>query len=93
MNALNWEIVPSPIDRLCNGVTPTVVPSPEGRGNSSTIPLEYSTILNIIEVEPCGFDKLQTETGLNTEELLKTLTIMEVEGFIESIEGDRYKRA
>lgn len=93
LNALNWEIVPSPIDRLCNGVTPTVVPSPEGRGNSSTIPLEYSTILNIIEVEPCGFDKLQTETGLNTEELLKTLTIMEVEGFIESIEGDRYKRA
>ena len=30
---------------------------------------------------------------MGTEELLTTLTMMEVEGYIEQTEGDRYKRA
>jgi predicted Rossmann fold nucleotide-binding protein DprA/Smf involved in DNA uptake len=31
-------------------------------------------------------------TGMETEELLTTLTMMEVEGLIEHTEGDRYKK-
>ena len=49
-------------------------------------------ILNIIEVEPCGFDEIQSATGLETEELLETLTLMEIEGLIENTDGDRYKK-
>ena len=85
LNALNWEVKsnsPTPLDG-------------EGRvrGNNITPLPEYSTLLDFIEVEPKGFDELQAATGMNTEELLKTLTMMEVEGLIEQTEGDRYKRA
>ena len=50
-------------------------------------------IFDIIGVEPKGFDEIQTETELNTEDLLICLTGMELRGLIEQIEGDRYKRA
>ncbi len=76
LNALNWIINTEKTDTK----------------TSSSLPLEYSTLLDIIEVEPCGFDKLQSASGLDTEELLKTLTLMEIEGYIEQTDGDRYKR-
>ena len=38
-----------------------------------------------------GFDEIQAKTGMDTDELLKTLTIMEIDGLIEQTEGDRYK--
>jgi len=79
LNALNWEIVKRESKNI-------------NISNSSNA-LEYSTLLNIIEVEPCGFDVLQSATGMNTEELLKTLTMMEIEGLIEQTDGDRYKKA
>ena len=85
LNALNWQIIRSPL---------TNVPQ-EAKKNSSngiSIPQEYLPILDIIEIEPCGFDELQSATGMNTEELLKALTMMEVDGLIEQTDGDRYKR-
>lgn len=50
-------------------------------------------IFDIIGIEPKGFDEIQTETKLDTDELLSLLTIMEMKGLLEHIEGDRYKRA
>lgn len=78
LNALNWQILKS--DTI-------------EQKKTDNINLEYSTLLDIIEVEPRGFDELQSATGLNTEELLKTLTMMEIEGLIEQTDGDRYKKA
>ena len=82
LNALNWEIKNLPINNRSQKMEETC-----------SIPLEYSSILDIIEVEPCGFDELQTATGRRTEELLQTLTLMELEGLIEQTDGDRYKKA
>ena len=81
LNALNWEI------------TSSLHSSPEMRGSSFASSLEHSSILEIISIEPRGFDEIQTLTGMDTEELLKTLTMMEVEGLIEQTDGDRYKKA
>ena len=50
-------------------------------------------IFDIIGVEPKGFDEIQNHTNISTEELLTTLTMMEINGLIEQTEGDRYKRA
>ena len=50
-------------------------------------------LFDIIGVEPKSFDELQGLTKLDTESLLTTLTIMEIEGLVEKTEGDRYKRA
>lgn len=49
-------------------------------------------IFDIIGVEPKGFDTIQIETDLGTEELLICLTGMELRGLIEQVEGDRYVR-
>jgi len=80
LNALNWEITPSPH------------PFPKGRGSFFASSIEYSSLMELISVEPKGFDELQSATGLDTEELLKTLTLMELEGLIEQTDGDRYKK-
>ena len=56
------------------------------------IPDKYIDIYNLISVEPKGFDEIQTHTKIDTETLLMTLTMMEVEGFIEQTDGDRYKK-
>ena len=49
-------------------------------------------IFDIIEIEPKGFDEIQALTGLNTENLLMRLTEMELDGLIEQVDGDRYKK-
>ena len=49
-------------------------------------------IFDIIGVEAKGFDEIQAETALTTENLLICLTGMELRGLIEQVEGDRYKR-
>ena len=83
LNALGWEIKsnsPSPLegeDRV--------------RGDKD-LPSQYLLLLDIIEVESKGFDELQSATGMDTDELLKTLTMMELEGLVERTDGDRYKR-
>ena len=50
-------------------------------------------IFDIIGIEPKGFDEIQTETKLETDELLSLLTVMEIKSLVEHIDGDRYKRA
>ena len=77
LNALNWEINTNNINKNLK----------ENELNSS-----YKKISDIIDIEPKGFDEIQIIAGLSTEELLKTLTMMEIEGLIEQTEGDRYKR-
>ena len=77
LNALNWQI-----ERQ----------NETKNKQSKNISLQYLTLSDIISVEPKGFDELQTLTGLSTEELLNTLTMMEVEGLIVQTDGDRYKR-
>lgn len=79
LNALGWEIKKETNFNNCE--------------NHTNLPLSYSTIFDIISVEPKGFDELQAETGMETEELLNSLTMMEIEGLIEQTEGDRYKKA
>lgn len=81
LNALNWEII-----------KPTEENSKTTYNTYTSPPLEYLTLLDIISIEPRGFDELQTATGFNTEELLKALTMMEIEGLIEQTDGDRYKK-
>ena len=76
LNALNWEITPS-LKNLTTG---------------EDIKPEYSIILDILSVESCGFDELQSATNMDTETLLKNLTMMELDGLIEQADGDRYKK-
>lgn len=77
LNALGWEL-PKPEKRIISGET-------------NNIPEKYLSIFNSVSVEPKSFDELQTETGLNTEDLLMRLTEMELQGLIEQSEGDKYK--
>ncbi len=81
LNALNWEIKSS------------LRPSQAAHGDRCTHNTEYTSLLDLITVEPLGFDELQSATGIKTEELLKTLTMMEIEGLIEHTDGDRYKKS
>ena len=77
LDALGWEGV-----NMVNMVNNT----------NLNISEQYKSLFDIIKVEPKGFDELQTETGLNTEELLTRLTEMELHGLIEQSDGDRYRR-
>ena len=76
LNALGWEVIKNKQDKK----------------NESSVPPEYKAIIDIIDIEPKCFDELQSAVRLDTEELLKLLTMMEVEGLIEQTNGDRYKR-
>ncbi len=76
LNALNWEIKTVQKDKS---------------KNKANIPVQYSSLFDIISIEPKGFDELQSITGMGTEELLQSLTVMEVDGLIELTDGDRYK--
>ena len=76
LNALNWDIQP---------IRASVI-------NNPNLSEPEKIIFDIISVEPKGFDEIQSQTGLSTEELLTRLTEMELSGLIEQVEGDRYKR-
>lgn len=78
LNALGWEIIKQ---------------STQTKMTEENLPLTQKIIFDIIGIEPKGFDEIQSETNLDTGELLTTLTTMELKGIIEQIEGDRYKRA
>ena len=88
LNALNWEIQGTNTKEYGMGKKSGEPLLQKGL----PMPLSYSTLFDIISVEPKNFDELQAETGMNTEELLTTLTMMEVDGLIIQTEGDRYKR-
>ena len=50
-------------------------------------------IFDIIDIEPKGFDEIQSATKIETTDLLTLLTMMEIKGLIKQIEGDRYTKA
>ena len=77
LNALNWQIESN---------------SQQKENLDENTSFAYKSLLDIISIEPRGFDEIQAETGIETEELLKTLTLMEIEGLIEQTDGDRYKK-
>lgn len=77
LNALGWEIKKV---------------QPKNETNLSLNPQE-KIIFDIIGIEPKGFDEIQAETKLETDELLSLLTMMEIKSLVEHIDGDRYKRA
>lgn len=77
LNALNWQIEKQSAHTFVQ---------------KDVVSHEHSSLLDIISIEPRGFDELQTETGMDTNELLTALTVMEMEGLIEQTEGDRYKK-
>ena len=76
LEALNWEIKPA--EQLKINL----------EGLSST----EEKILDAIEVEEKNADELALETKIDIDELLTTLTTMELKGIIKQVTGDRYKR-
>ena len=80
LNALNWQIIK---DNLSS--------AKDKNNNNLEQNHVYKIISDIIGIEPLGFDEIQAKTGMDTETLLKTLTMMEIEGLIEQTDGDRYK--
>ena len=80
LNALNWQIIKEKKSSAeCN--------------NNHILEQNhvYKIISDIIGIEPLCFDEIQAKTNIETEELLNTLTMMEIEGLIELTDGDRYK--
>lgn len=75
LSALNWEIKPNKQLKI----------------DFAEFTETEQKILNIIEIEPKGFDVISNETGVNANELLVSLTNLELNGIIKQIEGERYK--
>lgn len=48
-------------------------------------------VLNSIEIEQKGFDKISSETGVDFNSLLACLTNLELKGIIKQVEGEKYK--
>lgn len=74
LNALNWEIKPEKQLKM----------------DFMSFSEDEQKILNSIEVEPKGFDKISSETGLNFDDLLVALTNLELCGSVKQIEGEKY---
>lgn len=75
LSALNWEIVPTKQLKM----------------NLAEYTGAEKAILESIEVEPKGFDKISAETNINFNELLVCLTNLELKGIIKQLEGETYK--
>ncbi|MBR2526114.1 DNA-processing protein DprA [bacterium] len=76
LNALNWEIKQPQQQKL----------------NLTEQTDDEQKILSSIEIEPKGFDLIQNETNISTEDLLMNLTTLELKGIIKQVEGDRYQK-
>jgi DNA processing protein len=53
---------------------------------------EDNEILQAIEIEPLSADEILMRTNLKLEDLLTDLTVMELKGIIEKVEGDRWQK-
>ncbi len=78
LNVLNWEKVSIDVFE---------------KTKETDLPPAEKIIFDIIGIEPKSFDEIQSKTKLDTESLLTTLTMMEIEGLVQKTEGDRYKRS
>jgi len=54
--------------------------------------LDEEKILYTISIESKCFDEIQSETGLETDVLLNTLSLLELEGKIRQVYSDRYEK-
>ena len=52
---------------------------------------EASAVLNALKPGTLGFDKLSVVSGLEPARLLSTLTILQINGLIETLPGKQYK--
>lgn len=78
LSALNWEIKPEKQLKM-------------NFSASSDFSQDEKKILSSIEIEPKGFDKISSETGIDFSDLLTALTTLELQGSIKQIEGEKYK--
>ena len=77
LNALNWEVKLPEQQKL----------------NFDDLSEDENNIVNSLEIEAKGFDSIQKETNIKTEDLLTCLTTLELKGIIRQVEGDRYQKA
>ena len=75
LEALNWEVKPN--TDTCDD-------------KYKYLSDEEKEIINLIKIEPLTFDMIQNKTKINTDELLTFLTMLELKGIINQVEGDRY---
>lgn len=75
LGALNWEVKPQEQLKM----------------NFAQFSDNEKKILNSIEIEPKSFDAISSETGVSFNELLTSLTNLELSGAIKQIEGEKYK--
>ena len=76
LNALNWEVKMPKQQKLF----------------FADLTEDEQKIIDAIEVEPKGFDSIQQESHINTDDLLACLTTLELKGIIKQVEGDRYQK-
>ncbi len=77
LNTLNWQL--------------------EGQlGLNMSEPLDLTNtetqILNVLQVEEKNFDQIQIETGIDLDELLTDLTMLELKGLIKKSGRDNYRK-
>lgn len=75
LNALDWEV------QVAEKI----------KHSMSEFSEDEKKVLNSIEVETKGFDRISSETGLDFNNLLVCLTNLELKGIIKQIEGEKYK--
>jgi len=66
------------------------------KGTSATVTndsnLDEEKILYTISIESKCFDEIQSETGLDTDKLLNTLSMLELKGKVRQVYSDRYEK-
>ena len=75
LSALNWEIKPEKQLKI----------------KFNDFSESEKKVLTSIEIEPKGFDKISSETGLDFNSLLVNLTNLELKGIIKQIAGEKYQ--
>ena len=56
------------------------------------IPEEYRKIYDEIEIEPINSDEISKKVKMSINEVNTILTMLELEGFIENLPGNYFKR-
>ena len=64
--------------------------TPSAATNDSN--LDEEKILYTISIESKCFDEIQSETGLDTDKLLNTLSMLELKGKVRQVYSDRYEK-
>lgn len=78
LNTLNWQV---------EGQTGL-----QANSAASDLSKNEALILNALQVEEKVFDQIQSETGLEIDQLLTDLTLLELKGLIKKSDGDKYKK-